>query len=140
MKIRLKVNDNECRQFKFLLRSQHMTRAGLSRGSSARFSRRTAIDWLLLSIKTADSAPRLRASMPKAPVPANRSSTVEPRTWKAIILKIASRVLSAVGLVLVPLTDRSLRPLSSPPIIRNLISSAVCDPNYTQPGQAGIEY
>jgi hypothetical protein len=35
-----------------------------------------------------------------------------------------------VGLVLVPLTDRSLRPLCFPPIIRNFISSAVCYPIY----------
>ena len=116
----------ECRQFKFLEMSHRITLDGLSRGRLARFSRRTEIDWLLISIKTADRAPRLKASMPNAPVPANRSSTVAPGTWKAIILNIASLVRSAVGLNLVPLTDRSLRPLSFPPMILNYISSAVC--------------
>jgi len=99
-----------------------MTLLGLSRERSARFSPRTDRDWRLMSIKTADWAPRLKASRPRAPVPANRSNTRASRTSNAIILKIASRVRPEVGLVLVPRTVRSFLPLNFPPIIRNTVS------------------
>ena len=127
MKTRSKAWGIERRQLKFLVRSHRMTLIGLSGERTARFSRRTDSDWLLISIKTADWAPRLKASRPMAPVPANRSSTRALRTWDAIILKIASRVRSDVGLVLVPRTGRSFLPLNFPPIIRNTVSFTTGD-------------
>ena len=57
------------------------------------------------SIKTADRAPRLNASIPSAPVPANKSRMAIPSSAKRLvmILKIASRTWSAVGRTLWPL-------------------------------------
>src|SRR5918912_849398 len=52
---------------------------------------------LFFSTKVAFSQPRLKASMPKAPVPAYRSSTSPPsKNWPKE-LKIASRTRSEVG-------------------------------------------
>mgnify|MGYP006944234005 CR=1 FL=1 len=42
------------------------------------------------SMNTADEAPRLRASIPRLPVPAKRSSTTAPSTQPARMLKMAS--------------------------------------------------
>ena len=71
----------------------------------------------LSSANTTDSAPRLNASIPMAPVPANKSRIVAFRTRSSRILKIDSRTRSAVGLVRIPGTVRSFFPFSSPPII-----------------------
>src|SRR3989338_4793727 len=53
----------------------------------------------LLSTKTQNPAPRLRASSPSAPEPEKRSSIFPPSTEPPNISKIALRTLSRVGLM-----------------------------------------
>lgn len=80
---------------------------------SARFS---------CSTNVAVPAPRLNASMPRAPVPAKRSSTRMPSKLSKLLLrmlKIASLVRSEVGLRESPACVRSRRPLNAPLIMRN---------------------
>ena len=49
------------------------------------------------SMKTAREAPRLSASSPTAPVPANRSTAIRPGIKSPTMLKIDSRTRSLVG-------------------------------------------
>jgi hypothetical protein len=73
------------------------------------------------STNTARLAPRDNASMPSAPVPAKRSSTVAstiaPRASSAE--NIASRTMSFVGLTRSPSGAVSLRPRALPAITRS---------------------
>lgn len=71
---------------------------------------------MLLSTKTALSAPLLSASIPRLPVPANKSRTLAPGTNGASILNSDSFTLSVVGLVVFPLTVFSLCPFADPEI------------------------
>ena len=69
------------------------------------------------SMKSAQAAPRLRASIPRLPVPAKRSRTFSPgRSWPRRS-KIASRTRSDVGRISSPLNDARRRPLNRPPVI-----------------------
>ena len=77
---------------------------------------------LEMSMNTADLAPRLKASMAKAPVPAKRSSTQAFSTSKVRILNIDSRIRSEVGLVFVPLIDRIFLPFKFPLITLKRLS------------------
>jgi len=71
----------------------------------------------LLSTKMADLAFRLRASIPRAPVPANRSSTLAPSVRREMILNMDSLTLSDVGLVAIPVGAASFLPLHFPLMI-----------------------
>src|SRR4030067_89772 len=70
------------------------------------------------STRTAEKAPRERASRPSAPVPANRSSTLAPSVLLPRMLKTASRTRSAVGRTDCPLGERSSRPRHFPDTMR----------------------
>src|SRR4051812_33393532 len=63
-------------------------------------------------------APRLSASIPTAPVPAYASTKTQRSTRAPRILKRVWRILSGVGLVSSPGSDRSLRLRNSPAITR----------------------
>ena len=73
----------------------------------------------LLSMNTTNWAPRLKASSPNAPVPANRSRTVACVTRLPRILNRASLALSEVGRMLFSCSGglNNLRPFAMPPII-----------------------
>ena len=62
------------------------------------------------STKIARAAPRLRASSPRAPVPAKRSTTSRPSTDSPRMLKIDSRTRSLVGRVAVRSGRRTCAP------------------------------
>ena len=62
-----------------------------------RFFFMSLMDRSELSSKTADSAPLLKASIPKLPVPANRSRALKPVRFCPMRLKMASLTLSEVG-------------------------------------------
>src|SRR3990170_3083961 len=68
----------------------------------------------LLSMKREKPAPRLRASMPTAPVPAKRSRKAAPARLGRMILKSDSLARSVMGRVLSPGTERSRRPRAEP--------------------------
>src|SRR5579884_1061126 len=70
------------------------------------------------STKSAVSAPRLRASIPRAPVPAYKSSTLESTTADPMTSKIACRTLSLVGLVCASLGAFRAAPFTEPPPTR----------------------
>ena len=70
-----------------------------------------------LSTNTTEAAPRLRASKPKAPVPAKRSSTRESVTSGPRVLNNASRTRSVVGRTPFFLGEGSRGPLKRPAII-----------------------
>ncbi len=69
------------------------------------------------STNTALSAPRDSASMPSAPVPANRSSTLAPSTLPSIA-NTASLTRSEVGRVALPVGAFSRLPPRRPAITR----------------------
>jgi hypothetical protein len=85
----------------------------------------TAAAILLLSTSTACTAPRDSDSRPKAPVPAYRSRTLLPSRafFDSRELKMLSRILSAVGLVLLAGEESFLEPMR-PPIILVMIVKA----------------
>ena len=68
------------------------------------------------SIRVTSSAPLDIASIPNAPVPANKSITFALGTLNWIILKIVSLTLSVVGRMLSPLKSKSFLPLYFPAI------------------------
>jgi hypothetical protein len=72
------------------------------------------------SMKVACAAPRLRASMPTAPEPAQMSRNRLPLTQGARMLKSVSRNRSEVGLTFSPPAVRNLLPLCFPPITLTL--------------------
>ena len=72
----------------------------------------------LCSTKIARSAPRLSASRPSAPVPANRSTTTRPTIASRRMLKSDSRTRSLVGRVALPFGPSILCPRRSPEMIR----------------------
>src|SRR6185503_3214602 len=72
------------------------------------------------STKTALAAPRDRASRPRAPVPAKRSSTAAPSTGP-MRLKTASRTRSPVGRTSRPLGANIRAPLREPAMILNAL-------------------
>jgi hypothetical protein len=80
----------------------------------------TAIAGAACSTRTAEAAPRDTASIPSAPVPANRSSTLAPSTRSPSTPNSASLTRSLVGLVSRPGTARSRRPPRRPPTTRTL--------------------
>lgn len=73
----------------------------------------------LISTKWAAQAPRLKASRPKAPVPAKRSNTEASCTFCWRMLKSASLQRSEVGRIslVAPGGDLSFRPRATPLII-----------------------
>lgn len=73
-----------------------------------------------MSTKVALSAPLLRASIPKAPLPANRSRTIAPGTRSDRMLKMASLVRSEVGRIPLPSKGCSLFPFRVPLMILNM--------------------
>src|SRR5690606_15660514 len=77
-----------------------------------------------LSMNTADAAPRLSASMPTLPVPANRSRNAESRTPVPRMLNNASLTRSITGRVESPGTSFNRRPLAVPPMTRSGTRSA----------------
>lgn len=83
-----------------------------------RFSVIIRVHCLSLSTKTACLAPRLKASIPRFPLPAKRSSTVIPFRRPIRILNIDSLTLSEVGLTLRPGGIRNRLPFAIPPITR----------------------
>jgi hypothetical protein len=82
-------------------------------------ARITATAGAACSTSTADPAPRDMASIPSAPVPANRSSTRAPSTRSPSIPNSPSLTRSLLGRVPAPGTVRSLRPPRRPPTTRN---------------------
>ncbi len=62
-----------------------------------RFCRMVARAWELRSTKVTASAPRESASMPRAPVPAYRSSTAAPGTSDAMLENRPSLAMSETG-------------------------------------------
>src|SRR3990172_5708080 len=88
----------------------------------SRFDLIVSIGARFRSLKRARDAPRLSASMPTAPVPANRSHQVEPATSPARILKSASLARSVIGRVVSPGTDFNLRPRAEPEMTLRLTS------------------
>src|SRR5450631_457156 len=95
------------------------TRARSFKPKSRRFRCSAARARESRSTKVARLAPRDRASIPSAPVPANKSNTgwggSGPR-----MLNIASRTLAPVGRVVDPRGARSFRPRSAPAMTRIL--------------------
>jgi len=78
-----------------------------------------------ISTKSAQAAPRLKASMPRAPEPENRSSTCsQSSVMFSRIEKMAPRTISVTGRVLVPVGNFSWWPLAEPVITR--ISNSAC--------------
>src|SRR5215211_7369542 len=109
---------------------------GAERKPNASAQRISACDWnpqcstlnLIVSMgsrfeseKRTNEAPRLKASMPTAPVPANTSHQFESTTSPAIILNNDSFTRSVMGRVVSPATDLSLRPLALPAMTLRLI-------------------
>src|SRR6266566_5049812 len=72
------------------------------------------------STKSAVAAPRDSASRPRAPDPANRSSTRAPRMERCRMLNHASRTRSAVGRILSVAGVLRRRPLNSPAMMRTM--------------------
>src|SRR5439155_17004400 len=85
--------------------------------SERRFSPSTRAAPRSRSTNTAPAAPRERASIPSAPVPANRSRTSTPATSPSSA-NTASRTLSEVGRVPLPLGAARRLPPSRPAITR----------------------
>ncbi len=77
--------------------SRRTTVARSSRRVRTRFDRTAAAAAAERSTKTASSAPRDSASIPSAPVPANRSRTIEPGTSAAMLENRPSRAMSETG-------------------------------------------
>src|SRR5262245_9587252 len=96
------------------------TRLRDSSPSCSRFPRRYRTTLRSRSTNVQWAAPRDRASMPSAPVPANRSATRASRTRSRLTsaLKTASRTLSVVGRVSRPGGDSIRRPRNSPATTR----------------------
>ena len=98
--------------------SSTSTRVEDCRCSAATFARNTATASRARSTLTSEAAPRDSASMPRAPVPANRSSTAAPSRSPSRANR-DSRTRSAVGRS--PLRGaRSRRPANRPPVTRRL--------------------
>src|SRR5690625_2403162 len=91
------------------------------------FSRKTLAALRSFSTKTARAAPRLRASIPRAPDPANKSRTVPSGIRSPSMLNKASFTISPVGRVVVPGTEFNRIPRREPPTIRIRSHSAPCD-------------
>ena len=114
MNIRSKLSPLPASRRSALFTSLFNTSARSARPQASRFLRITATDAPSESTKTASKAPRLRASMPMAPVPAKRSSAFLQGKRPCMMSKTASLTLSDVGRVESPLTGASLRPLHTP--------------------------
>src|SRR6266404_6206375 len=82
-------------------------------------------------MNTACAAPRLRASMPTAPVPAKMSRKREPEILGARTLKRVSRRRSLVGRRALPLRDFKMR-LRYLPAITRICLRKVREKNLTQ--------
>jgi len=67
-------------------------------------------------MKIHESIPLLKASIPKLPLPANKSTASPPSKYGPIILKMDSFTLSVVGLVFEPGTAFIGNPLQIPEI------------------------
>ncbi len=109
-------------QVKFLVASHLITFVLSPRLHDLMFSLIANTALLEMSINTANLAPRLKASIARAPVPAKRSNMQAFSTSKARILNIDSRIRSEVGLVFVPLIDRIFLPFKFPLIILKYLS------------------
>src|SRR5215217_1415957 len=75
----------------------------------------------LESEKRTNDAPRLKASIPTAPVPANRSHQFDSKRSPAMMLNSASLTRSVMGRVVSPGTDLSFLPLAVPAMTLNVI-------------------
>lgn len=92
----------------------------LSMPSVLRFSE---MEWSVLgffSTKVTLAAPRLKASMPMAPVPAKRSKKEASWMKGVMISKTALRTRPVVGRVVFPLRDFKRRPLYFPARMRTV--------------------
>ena len=105
--------------------SRRQMRVAPVRPSASTFSRCKALESALSSTSRHQRAPWLIASIPRAPVPANRSSTAAPSSVKSILkslcrsmLKMAWRVRSEVGRTLISSGVTSRRPPNVPLVIR----------------------
>src|SRR5438874_15434 len=87
--------------------------------SVSAFARIAASDILWFSTKSTATAPRDSASNPRAPDPANRSSTRASGIDCCRMLNQASRTRSDVGRTVRPLGTFRRRPLNSPATIRS---------------------
>src|SRR5215211_414292 len=96
------------------------TLATSPRSRASRLARITATAGAACSTSTAEAAPRDSASMARAPVPANRSSTRVPSTRSPSTPNRASLTRSLVGRVSRPGTARRRRPPRRPPTTRKL--------------------
>ena len=96
------------------------TCAPSARPHASRLARTAATDAGERSTNTTDSAPRLRASIPSAPVPAKRSTNVASATSPSepSELNSASRTLDEVGRTSRPAGASSRRPLAEPATTR----------------------
>ena len=72
----------------------------------------------LFSTKKTLPAPRLIASMPKLPLPANNSKNEAPHIWLPKMENKASLTYWEVGRIFTPLGIFNTRPLNSPDITR----------------------
>src|SRR5215207_1500679 len=94
----------------------------------------TATAGAACSTSTAEAAPRETASIPNAPVPANRSRTLAPSTRSPRTPNSASLTRSLVGLVSLPGTARNRRPPRRPPTTRTLPPEKVVGGGVISPG------
>src|SRR5574341_615600 len=112
-------SSSEARRFRYAKASSRRTSARSASRVIARFSWMVLIASRLFSMNTQKSAPRLRASIPTPPVPANRSSHHRPR-MRAVPTRLNtfSLIRSRIGRVASPGTDLSLRPFAVPDMTR----------------------
>lgn len=111
---------NDRRQFKFFTMFHLITDTCSVRPQDSIFRRTSANALGSLSMKHAVWAPRLRASIPRAPVPAKRSRTTAPWTRLERIEKRDSLRRSEVGRIPVPLNGASFLPFRLPAMMRKV--------------------
>src|SRR5437773_10610562 len=102
-----------------------MRRARSLKPRASKFWRRIARPRGCWSTKVTLAAPRESASMPRAPEPANRSSTSAPSMRRPTMLKIACLTMPWVGRMFLGALRR--RPRASPPATRSLDIYLVLD-------------
>src|SRR5271165_1608964 len=88
------------------------------RQTAAMFLRTQAAALGLRSTKVPPAAPRLKASRPYAPLPANRSANRAPTTRPPRLENTAWRIPSVAGLTASPLGTESSIPRARPPVMR----------------------
>ena len=78
-----------------------------------------------VSSSVAVAAPREQASKPRAPLPANKSSTCVPRMCGASQLNSVSRTRSGVGRMAATWGKRKRRPRQIPAMMRTSLAGAL---------------